>query len=66
MDYHWRGNVRQLENVVHAAWICTRGGPVTARLATDLMREQPGLATTAMKSESRFRGGIFSVQVPAE
>jgi len=41
MDYHWPGNVRQLENVVHAAWICSRGGPVTARLVTDLMREQP-------------------------
>jgi DNA-binding NtrC family response regulator len=53
MDYHWKGNVRELANAMEYAWIVSGGEPITgAHLPQDVRNPypvgagaQPGVAT---------------------
>jgi DNA-binding NtrC family response regulator len=58
MDYHWKGNVRELANAMEYAWIVSGGEPITgAHLPQDVRNPYPGAGPAAV-------GGLTSAARP--
>jgi DNA-binding NtrC family response regulator len=46
LEYHWRGNVRELANVMEHAWILAGGGPISTEHLPQVVRQGAGGAAT--------------------
>jgi transcriptional regulator with PAS, ATPase and Fis domain len=46
LEYHWRGNVRELANVMEHAWILSGGGPITTEHLPHHLRQGGGAPAT--------------------
>ena len=52
LDYHWKGNVRELANAMEYAWIVSGGEPITgAHLPHDVRNPLPGGVAPAARPE---------------